>query len=51
MAAILIETHHALDPREAERWEDDATLDAFSAALGSALIEALGKGSTPIESP
>lgn len=44
MAAILIETHHALDPREAERWEDDATLDAFSAALGAALVEALGKG-------
>lgn len=46
MAAILIETHHALDPREAERWEDDATLDAFSAALGAALVEALGKGTT-----
>lgn len=46
MAAILIETHHALDPREAERWEDDATFDAFSAALGAALVEALGKGST-----
>ncbi|MEP7123013.1 MAG: N-acetylmuramoyl-L-alanine amidase [Byssovorax sp.] len=48
MAAILIETHHALDPREAERWEDDATLDAFSAALGSALVEALGKGPSEI---
>ena len=46
MAAILIETHHALDPREAERWEEDATLDAFSAALGAALVEALGKGPT-----
>jgi N-acetylmuramoyl-L-alanine amidase len=44
MAAILIETHHALDPREAERWDEDATLDAFSAALGAALVEALGKG-------
>ena len=44
MAAILIETHHALDPREAERWEDDATLDAFSAALGAALVDSLGKG-------
>ena len=49
MAAILIETHHALDPREAERWEDDATLDAFSAALGAALVEALGKG--PSDTP
>jgi len=42
MPAILIETHHALDPREAARWEDDATLDAFAAATGAALVEALG---------
>lgn len=41
MPAILIETHHALDPREATRWEDDATLDAFAAATGAALVEAL----------
>ena len=51
MAAILIETHHALDPREAERWDDDATLDAFSAAVGAALVEALGKGPPSIEIP
>ncbi len=43
MAAILIETHHALDPREAERWEEDATLDAFSAAVGAGLVDALGR--------
>ena len=42
MPAILIETHHALDPREAERWEEDETLDAFAAATGAALVEALG---------
>lgn len=46
MPAILIETHHALDPREAERWEEDATLDAFAAATGAALVEALGAAST-----
>jgi N-acetylmuramoyl-L-alanine amidase len=45
MPAILIETHHALDPREATRWEDDATLDAFAAATGAALVEALGSRS------
>jgi N-acetylmuramoyl-L-alanine amidase len=42
MPAILIETHHALDPREAARWDEDATLDAFAAAVGAALVEALG---------
>ena len=45
MPAILIETHHALDPREATRWGDDATLDAFAAATGAALVEALGSRS------
>lgn len=37
--AILIETHHALDPREAIRWEESETWDAFAGALASALIE------------
>ena len=46
MPAILIETHHALDPREAERWEEDETLDAFAAATGAALVEALGSSSS-----
>jgi len=45
MPAILIETHHALDPREAERWEEDETFDAFAAATGAALVEALGSAS------
>jgi N-acetylmuramoyl-L-alanine amidase len=42
MPAILIETHHALDPREAARWNEPGTLDAFSAALAAALVDALG---------
>jgi N-acetylmuramoyl-L-alanine amidase len=41
MPSILIETHHALDPREAERWTEPRTLDAFAAALAAALIDAL----------
>jgi N-acetylmuramoyl-L-alanine amidase len=42
MPAILIETHHALDPREAERWKDAKTLDAFAAATAAALSDVLG---------
>jgi N-acetylmuramoyl-L-alanine amidase len=41
MPSVLIETHHALDPREAERWRDPATLDAFGAAVAAALVDAL----------
>ncbi|UQA56742.1 N-acetylmuramoyl-L-alanine amidase [Polyangium aurulentum] len=42
MPSALIETHHALDPREARRWEEPSTHDAFAAAVAAALIEALG---------
>lgn len=42
LPSVLVETHHALDPREAARWEEPETLDAFAMALGSALLEALG---------
>jgi N-acetylmuramoyl-L-alanine amidase len=42
MPSALIETHHAHDPREARRWEEPATHDAFAAAVAAALIEALG---------
>lgn len=41
LPSVLVETHHALDPREASRWELPETLDAFAAALGAALAEAL----------
>lgn len=41
MPSILIETHHALDPREALRWTEAATLDAFAAATAAALVDAL----------
>jgi N-acetylmuramoyl-L-alanine amidase len=41
MPAILVETHHALDPREARRWEETETLDAFAAALTAALSAVL----------
>jgi N-acetylmuramoyl-L-alanine amidase len=43
MPAILVETHHALDAREAARWAEPATLDAFAAAVAAALVDALGE--------
>jgi N-acetylmuramoyl-L-alanine amidase len=52
MPAILIETHHALDPREAARWNEPGTLDAFAAALGAALVDELGRPArTPSPAP
>src|SRR5512146_1490029 len=39
MPAVLVETHNALDPREATRWRAPETLDAFSAAVAAALAE------------
>jgi N-acetylmuramoyl-L-alanine amidase len=41
MPSILIETHNALDPREADRWTDPKTLDAFAAAVAAALGDTL----------
>lgn len=41
MPSILVETHHALDAREAARWAEPATLDAFAAATAAALADAL----------
>jgi N-acetylmuramoyl-L-alanine amidase len=47
MPAVLVETHHALDPREAERWEEPETLDAFAAAVASALVDLLAAQAHP----
>jgi N-acetylmuramoyl-L-alanine amidase len=43
MPAVLVETHNALDPREATRWRAPETLDAFSAAVAAALADALAR--------
>lgn len=37
MPAILVETHHALDPFEVARWNEPRTVRAFSRALAEAL--------------
>ncbi|HHO49508.1 MAG TPA: N-acetylmuramoyl-L-alanine amidase [Deltaproteobacteria bacterium] len=36
--SIIIETHNALDPQEADRWEEPRTRDAFARAVLGALI-------------
>lgn len=37
---VIVETHQAFDPEEAERWTEPATLDAFAAALRRAVVAA-----------
>ena len=49
MRSILVETHHAVDPREARRWSEDATLDVFAAAVAAALADTLGPASGPVD--
>ncbi|WP_437591092.1 N-acetylmuramoyl-L-alanine amidase family protein [Sorangium sp. So ce1000] len=49
MPSILVETHHALDAREATRWTEPATLDAFAAATAAALADALGGVGAPAD--
>jgi N-acetylmuramoyl-L-alanine amidase len=41
MPSILVETHNALDPREAARWAEPETVDAFAAAVAAAIADAL----------
>ena len=41
MPSVIIETHHAWDPREVARWREPATLDAFAASVAAALVDAL----------
>jgi N-acetylmuramoyl-L-alanine amidase len=41
MPSVLVETHHALDPREARRWDEPATRDAFASSIAAALVDVL----------
>jgi N-acetylmuramoyl-L-alanine amidase len=42
MPSVIVETHHALDPREVRLWAEMSTHEAFAAALAAALSDALG---------
>jgi N-acetylmuramoyl-L-alanine amidase len=44
MSTILVETHNALDAREAVRWDEPGTLDAFAGALAAALADTIVPG-------
>ena len=39
MPSIIVETHNALDPREAELWEDPEVRRAFALALARGILE------------
>lgn len=39
MPSIIVETHNALDPREASLWEDAGVRRSFALALGRAVLE------------
>lgn len=39
MPAVIVETHNALDPREAEAFEDPCVRHAFALALGRGLLD------------
>jgi len=45
MPSALVETHHALDPREARRWEEASTREIFASSVAAALIDVLSAGS------
>ncbi len=45
--SVIIETHHALDFEENERWKEERTLEAFAAAVARGLVEALAPVAPP----
>lgn len=40
--AVIVETHHALDPAEVARWSEPETEAAFADAVAGALVDVLG---------
>ncbi len=44
MPSIIVETHHALDPREVQLWTAKATHEAFASAVAASLVDTLAIG-------
>ena len=44
MPSIIVETHHALDPREVQLWAATATHEAFASVVAASLVDALAIG-------
>ncbi|MFO0550071.1 MAG: N-acetylmuramoyl-L-alanine amidase [Polyangiaceae bacterium] len=47
MPAVIVETHNALDPREAAAWEEPTTRRAFAFAIGRAILESFDTTAKP----
>lgn len=41
MPSMIVETHHALDPREVQLWGRAATHDVFASVIAASLVDAL----------
>ncbi|MBI5549500.1 MAG: N-acetylmuramoyl-L-alanine amidase [Deltaproteobacteria bacterium] len=39
LASVIVETHHASDPEERQRWEEPRTHEAFAAAVAAAVLD------------
>ncbi|HTJ84408.1 MAG TPA: N-acetylmuramoyl-L-alanine amidase, partial [Polyangiaceae bacterium] len=51
MPAVIVETHNALDPREAEAFEEPTVRRAFAFALGKGVEDALAGRAPPLPMP
>lgn len=43
MPSIIVETHHALDPREVRLWGEPRTHEVFASVLAASLVDVLAK--------
>lgn len=44
MPSIIVETHHALDPREVHLWGQASTHEVFASVIAASLVDALANG-------
>ncbi len=44
LATVIVETHHASDLEERERWEEPRTYESFTAAVAAAVLDAQASG-------
>ena len=51
MPSVIIETHHALDLEEVERWREERTLEAFAAAVAQGVVDAFAPPPSALPPP
>lgn len=44
MPSIIVETHHALDPREVKTWARASTHETFASVLAASFVDTLAIG-------